>query len=213
MRAPLAADAGEPAAVVAGQAACPAAAGAAQLARAGQVHLPERRERLHARHAGAAAVLARAPRLQPRLHPARGSGALRRMGAARPAGLDAPEDRRGDAGRAARPASTSSSRSRSCSFYDTVHVNSEKAWCSSSTTSTATIARSTPRSRAAIPTRSRNRDHDRTPRLQQGSTSAFQSSPGIGRQGVVRHSLMHRPHFFAASLSLKRAPRRTPSMP
>jgi hypothetical protein len=28
-----------------------------------------------------------------------------------------------------------------------------------------------------------------------------------------RHSSMHRPHFFAASLSLKRAPRRTPSMP
>ena len=35
---------------------------------------------------------------------------------------------------------------------------------------------------------------------------------GIGI-GSVRHSSMHRPHFFAASFSLKRAPRRTSSMP
>ena len=62
---------------------------AAQLARPGQIHLPERRERLHARHASAAAVLARAPRLQPRLHPARESGAVRRVGFTRSAGVDA----------------------------------------------------------------------------------------------------------------------------
>ena len=46
---------------------------------------PNARERLHARHARAGAVLAHAPRLQPRLHPAGGPGAAGRVGAPRPA--------------------------------------------------------------------------------------------------------------------------------
>ena len=47
----LPADAGEPDAPRRGQAPRPPEAGAVEFARAGQVHLPERRERLHARHA------------------------------------------------------------------------------------------------------------------------------------------------------------------
>ena len=130
----------------------PAAAWPEELARPGQVHLPERRERLHARHAGAAALLARPPRLQPRLHPPRGSGALRRVGAARQPGLAARQDRRRDAG--ARPTRVNLKQPLTVVlFYDTVHVNSEGVVYLRRKTSTPTIRRSTRRSCRAIPTR------------------------------------------------------------
>ena len=88
-RADVRADAGESLAGRGRTAAHPSAARSQELARVGQVHLPECRQRLHARHAGAAALLARPPRLQSRLHPAGRSGAVRGMGAAGPAGMDA----------------------------------------------------------------------------------------------------------------------------
>ena len=75
--------------VVAGQALRAPEAGGEELARPRQVHLPELRQRLHARHSRAVALRAGPPGLQPRLHPARGPRRPRRVGAARPAGVDA----------------------------------------------------------------------------------------------------------------------------
>ena len=98
--------------------------GPEELAGPGQVHLSERRERLHARHAGVAALLACAARLQPRLHPARGSRAVCGMGAARSAGVGpCPIDKamQGD-----RPTHvTLKNRLTVVLFYNTAHVNSE----------------------------------------------------------------------------------------
>ncbi len=87
-----AADAGKSRGCCLGQVVPAAAAWPAELARPRQVHLSECRQCLHARHAGAAAVLARAPRLQPRLHTPRGSGTLCRVGAARQPGVAARQD-------------------------------------------------------------------------------------------------------------------------
>ena len=83
----------------------PPEAGREELARPRQVHLPERRERLHARDARAVALRPRPARLQPRLHPARGPGPPRPVGAARLAGVDA--------GRGSTPRCTASGRPRS----------------------------------------------------------------------------------------------------
>jgi len=62
----------------------------------GQVHLPQRPGDLLPRPAGYPALCAHAPRLQPRLHPARGPEGIGGMGAPRPAGMDERADRRRD---------------------------------------------------------------------------------------------------------------------
>ena len=102
-----------------------------QLARPGQVHLPERRKRLHARHAGAAAVFAR--RAATSATAASGS----RIRRASPSGCCA-ISRRGRASASRRRCRASGPTRVNLKqpltvviFYDTVHVNSE-AWCSSS---------------------------------------------------------------------------------
>jgi hypothetical protein len=75
-------DVGESRPGVARGAGHPSATRAEKRPRAREVHLPERPQRVHARHAGAGPVLTRATRLQPRLHSAGGPHAVR--------GVDAP---------------------------------------------------------------------------------------------------------------------------
>ncbi len=68
--------------------------GPEQLARARQVHLPERRERVHARHAVARWVREGAARSESRLRAPRGPGRARDLGAAGPTRVDPRAHRR-----------------------------------------------------------------------------------------------------------------------